>query len=70
MKPYFTSLTQLAIEISKRETAKGHQLDISIIKRVIRHICNIISEEWKLNVGMQLTTTMRQAGNRVKIPKG
>ena len=61
---YFTNLNKLAVEICKREKSIDREVNISEVKRVIRHLSDIIAEEYQLNFGLQTSATLRKSGRR------
>ncbi len=60
----WTNLNSLAIEICKREQSNGREVNITEVKRVIRHLCDIIAEEWRRTFGLKLTSALRNAGQK------
>lgn len=61
---YWKNLNKLAIEICKREKLKHREINLIDIKRVIRHLCDILGENWKRNYGLTLMYTLTKAGMR------
>lgn len=61
---HYTNLNQLALEIYERENVKGRYIRPLEVKRVIKHLCDILGEEWNRNYGLTLMATLCKAGMR------
>lgn len=61
---YWRNLNKLAIEIHKREELRHNEVSVSDIRRVIRHLCDILGEEWNKNYGLTLMAVLTKAGMR------
>lgn len=59
-----TNLNNLAKEICDREVSDGREINITEAKRVLRHLADIIGEEWRLNFGFKITNALRASAQK------
>lgn len=57
-----TNLNELAVEICKREKSDNREVNITDVKRVLRHLSDIIFDEWRLHFNFRITNALRQSG--------
>lgn len=63
-KHILANLNKLAAEICKREKSSGREVNITDVKRVLRHLGDIIMEEWRLNFGVSIVNAIRRAATK------
>ena len=61
---HFANLNKLAREICQRERSEGREVNMSEVKAVIRHLSDLIAEEWRANFTLKITTALREAAQR------
>ncbi len=59
-----SNLNNLAAEICHREESEGREVNITDTKRVIRHLSDIIAEEWHCSYTLDISGALRKAGMR------
>ena len=57
-----SNLNNLAKEICEREKSIGRELNIAEVKAIIRHLSDLIGEEWDSRFEMKITKALRQNG--------
>lgn len=58
------NLNKLAQKICRRETSPGREVNISDVKRVLRHLSDLIAEEWRSNYTFKITVALRESAQR------
>lgn len=58
------NLNTLAAEICHREKSDKRKVNIKDVKRVLKHISDLMAEEWTLNYNLKVSEALRRNGLR------
>ena len=61
------NLNSLATEICRREISEKREVNITDVKKVLRHLSDLMAEEWTRNHDLNVATALRRNGlKRIK----
>lgn len=61
MRPQL-KITEIAAIVQEREHALNKETDIKTVKRILRHIADLMAEEWRLNYDLRVAECLRRNG--------
>lgn len=59
-----TKLADLIEEIKKRENALGRKLDEWQVRQTLRHLSDLMAEEWRTKISLEVSQALRKKGLR------
>ena len=58
------NLNKLAAEICRRDISDTREVNITDVKRVLRHVSDLMAEEWDRNHDLNVAAALRRSGMR------